>query len=141
MINTVPDRLTVLYDETCKLCRRARDWLAAEPTHLPIELMAAGSPAAIARFGVLPWRGKELIVVADDGRAWIGPSAFLVALWSTRRWRSWSFVLSGDTFGPLAERFFRMVSARRGRIGALLRDPDCAWCEEPAARGQQHPQP
>lgn len=127
-------QLTVLYDENCPLCRRARNWLASEPTHVPLELLAAGSSAALDRFGSLGLSGRELVVVADDGRAWVGPAAFLVAMWSTRRWRAWSFVMSSRAFAPLAERFFRMVSANRGRIGALLREPDCAWCEAPGPR-------
>lgn len=131
---TIPGSVTVLYDETCIVCRRARDWLAGEPTHVPLHLLAAGSPAARERFGELPWRGKELVVVADDGRTWVGPAAFLTAMWCTRRYRAWSYRLSGPALAPLAERFFRAVSARRRRLGALLRDPECAWCEVPAER-------
>ena len=124
----------MLYDASCPLCRRARDWLAGESTYMPLELLAADSPTAVARYGELPWTGTELVVVADDGRTWIGPAAFVVAMWCTRRYRSWSFVLSGPTFAPLAERFFRIVSAKRGRLGALLKDPECAWCDMPADR-------
>lgn len=125
-----PQRLTVLYDEDCRLCRRARNWLAAEPAYIPLELIAAGSPAAIARFGPLGRTDGELVVIDDRGQAWVGPSAFLVAMWSTRRWRSWSYVMSSRAFVPLAERFFRLVSANRSRLGALLREPDCSWCEQ-----------
>ncbi len=124
-----PQRLTVLYDETCALCRRARDWLLGEPTYIELELLAAGSPAARERYGPLEWKGKELVAVAEDGRVWIGPSAFLIAMWSTRRWRAWSYRLSSPVFAPLAERFFKLVSAKRKQLGALLSsDPECDWC-------------
>ncbi|MBK7643357.1 MAG: DUF393 domain-containing protein [Planctomycetes bacterium] len=41
-------RLTVLYDAQCGLCRRARRWLEAQPAYVPLEFVAAGSPAARA---------------------------------------------------------------------------------------------
>jgi predicted DCC family thiol-disulfide oxidoreductase YuxK len=109
------DTLTVLYDERCGVCRRARDWLMAQPTHVRLELLAAASPSARTRYGSVPWLGEELVVVADDGRVWAGPAAFLTCLWATRRYRPWSYRLAGESLAPLAERFFRMVSKRRGR--------------------------
>lgn len=125
-------RLTVLYDETCAFCRRCRDWLLAQPCFVEVELLAAGSPAARARYGTLPWLGRELIVVDDRGRGWIGPGAFLTCLWATVRYRPWAYRLSGPTLAPLAERFFRHISKRRDRWGAWLDrdDPDCSWCDE-----------
>jgi predicted DCC family thiol-disulfide oxidoreductase YuxK len=127
--------LTVLYDERCAVCRRARDWLLTEPTHLPVELLAAGSPAARARFGLVPWRGAELVVIADTGEVWAGPAAFLTAMWATVRWRSWSYRLSGRHLAPLAERFFRLISHHRKRVNALLSEPECTWCESPTHVG------
>lgn len=116
---------TVVYDESCALCERCAHWLAWQPRYVEVAFLAAGSPAARERFGGLPWLGSDLVVVADDGRTWIGPAAFLVCLWTTRRWRSWSFILSGPAFAPLAERFFHMVSARRGRLSFLVGPPKC----------------
>src|ERR671915_492668 len=87
-------KLTVLYDETCSFCRRCRDWLLAQPCFLEVELLAAGSPLAKARYGSLPWLGKELVAVDDSGRVWIGPAAFLTSLWATRRYRAWAYRLS-----------------------------------------------
>jgi predicted DCC family thiol-disulfide oxidoreductase YuxK len=130
----MPTRLTVVYDETCALCRRCRDWLATEPLEIELELLAAGSPAAQDRYGTLPWLGQELVVVADDGRAWVGPAAFLTCLWATRRWRPWSYRLAGPAFAPLAERFFHAVSANRRRLGGMLESPECEWCARPGQR-------
>jgi predicted DCC family thiol-disulfide oxidoreductase YuxK len=121
--------LTILYDENCALCRRCRDWLAGQPSHVEIELLAAGSPAARSRYGRVPWLGEELVVVDQEGRAWIGPAAFLICLWATVRYRPWSFRLSGPTFAPLAERFFHIVSSRRARFS----HPDDSWCDNPGA--------
>lgn len=137
-MNHTVTRLTVLYDETCALCLRSRDWLAGQPTLVDVELMPSGSAEARRRFAGLPL-GQELVVVAQDGRAWVGPAAFLTCLWATRRYRGWSYRLSGDTFAPLAERFFDLVSKRRKDIGRWLGSgPDCEACrpglvEPPAA--------
>jgi predicted DCC family thiol-disulfide oxidoreductase YuxK len=129
------DRLTIVYDEQCAVCRRARDWLLTQPTYVPIELLAAGSPAARARFGGLPWLGKDLVAADDTGNVWVGPAAFITALWATRRYRSWSFRLSGVRFAPLAESFFRMVSSRRHRWSRFLADDEeeCSWCQNRAS--------
>ncbi|MGH8927732.1 MAG: DCC1-like thiol-disulfide oxidoreductase family protein [Acidimicrobiia bacterium] len=122
--------LTVVYDETCALCRRARDWLLAQPCYLPIEVLAAGSPAAQARFGGVPWLGRELVVADDLGNTWVGPAAFLTCLWATRRYRAWSYRLSGTALAPLAERFFYVLSKQRRRFGAYVgEDIECSWCE------------
>lgn len=117
---TAPGALTVAYDADCELCRRCRDWLARQPTFLPVRLVPADDPA-LPR---LP-RG-ELVVLADTGEAWAGPQAFLMCLWATREYRSWSYRLSGPAFAPLARRFFTSLSERRGTLSGLLFGPDCA---------------
>jgi hypothetical protein len=98
---------------------------------VPLELIAAGSPAAMGRFKGLPWLGKELMAADDQGNVWVGPAAFLTALWATRRYRGWSFRMSGERLAPLAESFFRMVSARRHRWARFLDDDEeeCSWCQ------------
>lgn len=119
-VPTGPLRLVVVYDETCALCRKAREWLLTQTTFIPLELLAAGSSEARHRYGSLPWLGEELVVVDQDGRAWIGPAAFLMAMWATHRYRHWSYRLSGPAFAPLAEQFFHRISSKRRRIGAVL---------------------
>ena len=121
--------LTVLYDEHCALCRTCRDWLATQRTYVPLELLAAGSPAAKRRYRGMPWLGDELVVVNEEGHAWIGPAAFVAVLWATRRYRSWSYRMSGPAFAPLAERFFRAISKRRARFSNYLDAEECSWCE------------
>jgi predicted DCC family thiol-disulfide oxidoreductase YuxK len=124
-------QLTIVYDEHCAVCRRARDWLLTQPTHVPLELIAAGSPAAMSRFDEVRWLGKELVAADDEGNVWIGPAAFLTALWATRRYRGWSYRMSSERLAPLAESFFRVVSARRHRWSRFLDDDEeeCSWCQ------------
>jgi predicted DCC family thiol-disulfide oxidoreductase YuxK len=120
-----PERLTVLYDEQCALCRRCRHWLEHQSTYVPLDFLAAGTPAARERYGEVPWLGAELVVVSEAGDLWVGPAAFLVALWATVDYRRWSYRLSGRALAPLAERFFHLISSNRKRIGAMVGSRDC----------------
>jgi predicted DCC family thiol-disulfide oxidoreductase YuxK len=117
--------LTILYDGTCALCVRCRDFLAASATYVPFELLSSQSPGARERFGDVPWLGEELVVVSDEGDVWIGPAAFLVCLWALREWREWSYRLSGETLAPLAERFFVALSSNRRSIAKVLGPVRC----------------
>jgi predicted DCC family thiol-disulfide oxidoreductase YuxK len=121
----VPRSITVVYDETCELCRHARRWLEGQKTYVPLQFAAAQDPDTKARYGAVPWLGEELVVVADDGRVWVGPAAFITAMWATKRYRNWSYRLSGDTFSGLARHVFHTVTAERGRISGLLRHHSC----------------
>lgn len=127
-----PKSLTILYDESCGLCRRAKDWLLTQPCRLPVELLPAGAPAVRSRYAAVePWLGRELVVVDDRGRAWVGPPAFLMCLWATARYRSASHSLARPSRAPLAERFFRLVSDKRSRFswGKPPEPDDCSWCD------------
>jgi predicted DCC family thiol-disulfide oxidoreductase YuxK len=125
--------LTVVYDETCALCHRCRHWLEMQPTLVELEFVAAGSEEARRRYGGLPWLGAELVVASAAGEVWVGPAAFLMALWATEEFRPWSYRLSGRHFAPLAEWFFRTVSSKRRYLGFLGRD------ECPDGKCQRHP--
>lgn len=126
--------LTILYDESCALCRRCRDWLLTQPCLVPVRLLPAGSPEARSRYASMePWLGKELVVVDDRGNAWVGPAAFVLCLWATAKYRSASYVLARPSLAPLAERFFVFVSKRRDRFARWVDDSEpeteCSWCD------------
>ena len=122
--------LTVLYDDRCAFCLRCKEWLEGQPCFVPVELLPARSEAAARRFPDVQHRGQELIVADDAGRVWVGPPAYLMCMWATARYRSWSYALSQPALAPLATRFFLWVSGRRARWSAWLHrdDPDCPWC-------------
>ena len=119
------NRLTVVYDGACALCVRCRDFLATSRTLVPIELLSCQSREARERYGNVPWLGEELVVVSDEGDVWIGPAAFLVAMWALADYREWSYRLSGPALAPLAERFFVAISSQRRRIASFLTKPRC----------------
>lgn len=129
-----PEKLTVLYDDTCAVCRRARDWLLTQPCLVQVEIIPARSDEARRRFGELPWAGRELVVGDERGRLWIGPAAFITCLWATVRYRGWAYRLSTPRLAPLAERFFMFISKRRDRWSAWIGrdDPGCSWCQQVA---------
>ena len=121
-----PAWLTVLYDEQCAFCRQCRTWLESERTLVPLSFLAAGSAEAVSRYGTLPWRGVELVVISDRGEAWIGPAAFLMCLWATEDHRHLAHVLAGRTLAPLAEMALAFVSHRRRHLARLARRRECA---------------
>lgn len=125
-----PRKLTVLFDETCAVCRRCQHWLARQPSYVELELVAAGSAEAHARFGRVPGLGSELVVVSETGQAWVGPPAFLMCLWALRDWRQWSYRLSSPSLARHAERFFVSLSRHRGAFqpGASCADDACTHC-------------
>ncbi len=128
----IPTRLSVVYDERCALCRRCRDWLMQQRCLIHVELLPAGSEQARLRYGTLPWLGSELVVADEHGHVWIGPAGFLMCLWATARYRSWSYRLSAPALAPLAERFFKHVSRRRGTWSRWMepQSDECTWCEQ-----------
>jgi predicted DCC family thiol-disulfide oxidoreductase YuxK len=118
-------RMTVLYDASCALCIRCRDFLATHATYVELELLSCQSREARERYGAVPWLGEELVVASDEGDVWIGPAAFLVCLWALADYREWSYRLSGPELAPLAKRFFALVSSRRKRLAAFLGPVHC----------------
>jgi predicted DCC family thiol-disulfide oxidoreductase YuxK len=119
------NKLTVLYDDSCALCIRCRDWLSTQSAFVELELLPSFSPDARRRFGAVPWLGEELVVVSDEGDVWVGAAAFIVCLWALVEWRPWSYRLSGPSFAHLAERFFHALSSNRRTIAAFLSPDDC----------------
>ena len=123
-----PRRLVVVYDDECDLCKRCSTWLRWQTTFVPLELLPVSAARQEPRYAAVPWLGAELVVVDERGRIWVGAAAFIVCLWATKDWRSWSYRLSGPAFAPMAERFFHAISDHRGRISAFLgpTPDDCA---------------
>lgn len=134
-------RLTVLYDAECPLCVRCKSWMQRQPALVELEFLASQSAAARARYGAVRWMGEELVVVSDGGDVWIGASAFIMCLWALYDWREWSVRLSGTTFAPLAEGFFKFISGRRQWIGSFLRGRQCdaGVCDHRADASRQAP--
>ena len=115
-------RLTVLYDPECELCRRARRWLDDQPSHVQLEFVPAGTPAAAERFPELDPKGtlKQITVVADDGRVWRGDGAWIMCLWALRAHRRRAQQFAGPALRPFVRGFVKQVADKRYRISSWL---------------------
>ena len=109
--------LHVLYDPDCELCRRCRDWLAAQPKYLGMGFLAQGSDEAAAKFPALaPGPGeqvRDLIVVADTGEVYRNTDAWIMCFYALREYRPLSLRLAHPMLRPLARRAYEMVSRNR----------------------------
>ncbi len=115
----------VFYDALCPVCVRCAGWLERSSQHVPLALLDCRSVIARARYGQLPWLGRELVVVSDRGEVWYGPRAFLVCMWALRGWRGLALLLSSELLLPLGEVFFRFVSDHRGSFAFLVGASPC----------------
>jgi predicted DCC family thiol-disulfide oxidoreductase YuxK len=120
--------LTVLHDERCPLCRRLTAWLGRQPTVVPVELLAAGSPEARTRFPLLDHRRttRVLTVVASDGAVYEGERAWLVCGWSLPSWKPVTEHLGGGIRLGLVGLATRVVDGYRHRL--IARSEGCAHC-------------
>jgi predicted DCC family thiol-disulfide oxidoreductase YuxK len=116
-----PRFLTLLFDETCPLCRTLKSFLAGRKPIVPIELVAVGSPAAIAKFPLLDQvRAREILTVIDDsGLVYEADAAWLMCGWAIPGLRSTAEHLST----PLRRKVFRHSVAVVNRVRLLGRDP------------------
>jgi predicted DCC family thiol-disulfide oxidoreductase YuxK len=125
-------RLTVVYDPDGAFCAWCRAWLEHQPLLVPVRFSPVGGPEAVARLGVLG-TGAELVVVAEDGRAWTGAAAFVMCLWATARHRDLASALRLPVARMGAEAFFHAVSAHHGVLDRLLdRTPTAHACSQVA---------
>ena len=114
--------LTVLYDPSCPLCRKAAWWLNDQPKYVPVVFCAAGSPAARQAFPGIDHDAtrNQLTVIGDGGEVYYDERGWLMCLWATRKHRATA--LRFGTPGGLesAKRFVLWVSRHRRTIGNLV---------------------
>ena len=117
------ERLYVLYDARCGLCRWSRIWLQSQPKFLDLEFIPADSDQAKAWFPGLAASGspEELIVVSDEGHVYRESSAWIMCLYALTEYREWSIRLARPSLLPLARRAFSVLSKHRGPISKALR--------------------
>lgn len=111
--------LRVLYDDECSFCVRCREAFVGYEAIVPIRFVPLRSPEARA-LGRIPGGGRELVVVADTGAYWIGPSAFLTCLWSFDETRGFASLLALPLLRGVGAWFFRFVSRNRGALSSLF---------------------
>ena len=114
--------LTIFYDARCGLCAKFRAWLEAQPKRVAVEFIPFDSAEASLRFPNLLALGadRDVVVLADDGRWWQGPAAWLTCLWTTFEYRAWSFRLAAPVFQPLVKKAVHLQSENRLTISRLF---------------------
>lgn len=140
MAHSVPNGLTVVFDDRCNLCQRCGDWLGRQAQLVPISFVAASDPVVREWIGDLAPVGDELVVVGDTGEFWVGPDAFVTCLWALRDYRSLARKLQLPGFRGMAKQMFHGLSTGRGVISTVIGppagDPLCpdGACSVPVAR-------
>ena len=116
------ERLYVLYDARCGLCRWSRIWLQSQPKFLDLEFVAANSDQAKAWFPSLAASTvpEELIVVSDEGYVYREGSAWIMCLYALTEYREWSIRLAQPALLPLARKAFSLLSKHRGPISKIF---------------------
>ena len=114
--------LTVLYDAQCGLCRRFKDWLAAQAPApdgqggvVRTRFVAAGSADARALYPELDHAAtlREVTVIADDGSVYVGDRAWIVCLWTTFEHRRTAIRLATPAMRPVARAMVQAVAGLR----------------------------
>ncbi|HVD04951.1 MAG TPA: DCC1-like thiol-disulfide oxidoreductase family protein [Gemmatimonadaceae bacterium] len=115
--------LTVLYDAGCELCCAASDWLAAQPTHIPVNLIAAGSDEARVRFPGLDHAATmgQLTAIGDEGEVYHDDKAWVVSLWATRQYRAWAAGLAAPGARRLTRGATSWIARHRAALGPVAR--------------------
>jgi predicted DCC family thiol-disulfide oxidoreductase YuxK len=128
--------LLVLYDSACPFCARCREWLEAREHEVPLAFLCCRTRGARERYGRIEGLGRELVVVDEHGRYWIGPEAFLVCGWALSAWRWLALLGASALFGWIAKPLFRWISDNRGALGGWIGAPPCTGehCGLPPAR-------
>ena len=111
-------KLTVIFDGDCVLCRRSVRWLANRQTYVEIATVPAEHTETKAAHGHIPGYGDNMVVVADDGRVWVGPpDAYLAVMWAIRGTRALSYLLSAPVLKGLTTIAIRLITRNRHLIG------------------------
>jgi predicted DCC family thiol-disulfide oxidoreductase YuxK len=130
--------LTVLYDAQCGLCRRFKDWLAAQRPGpngkggvVQLRFVAAGSADARALYPGLDHAAtlREVTVVADDGSVYVGDRAWIVCLWSTWEHRHTAVRLASPAMRPVARAMVQAAAGLRRLSGGDYADRCDGECD------------
>lgn len=135
-------QLVVLYDAQCGLCRRFKEWLAAQKPAgngmgglVRLGFVAAGSTEARRLYPALDHTAtlREVTVVADDGAVYVGDRAWIVCLWATWEHRATAVRLSSPAMRPVARAMVQAAAGLRNwnleRVGGDYADGCDGQCD------------
>ena len=120
------EKIYVLYDPKCEICRRLKDWILVQRSWIGIAVIAAGSDKAKRLFPELDQiAGKEdLAVISDDGSVYLNNHAWIMVLYAMVEYRDWAARLTHPLLMPLARQAFAALSKNRHTLSRWLSAED-----------------
>ena len=102
------EKLTVLYDPRCAVCRHASQWLKRQVQVVRLELLPAGSYEALQKFPKINHEATfdDVHAIDNHGGVYIGSKAWLMILWCLDTYRSLSIRLAAPKY---ANQIFNIV--------------------------------
>lgn len=109
------EKLYVLYDPRCELCRRLKEWLLAQRSWIGLCVVAAGSAQAQQLFPELDRLAStdDLVVISEAGEVYKNDNAWIMALYALEEYREWAYRLAHPLLLPLARQAFAAISRNR----------------------------
>jgi predicted DCC family thiol-disulfide oxidoreductase YuxK len=119
-------KLYVLYDPKCELCRRLKDWILVQRSWIGLAVLEAGSDKARRLFPELERiAGKDdLAVVSDEGAVYLNDRAWIMVLYAMVEYRDWAARLTHPVLMPLARQAFAALSKNRHYLSSWLSQDD-----------------
>jgi predicted DCC family thiol-disulfide oxidoreductase YuxK len=116
------EKLYVLYDPRCELCRRLKDWLLVQRSWLGLCLIPACAEKAKEMFPELRQfaAASDLAVISDEGQIYLNNNAWIMALYALEEYRGCAYQLAHPLLLPLARQAFATISRNRYTISRWL---------------------
>ena len=120
------EKLYVLYDPRCELCRRLKDWLLVQRSWLGLSMVPAGSEKAKKMFPELDQIAtcNDLAVISDEGQVYLNDRAWIMVMYALEEYRDWASRLAHPLLMPLARQAFSALSRNRRLISHWLSATD-----------------
>jgi len=120
------EKLYVLYDPRCELCRRLKDWLLVQRSWLGLSMVPAGSEKAKKMFPELDQIAtcNDLAVISDEGQVYLNDRAWIMVMYALEEYRDWASRLAHPLLMPLARQAFSALSRNRRIISRWLNATD-----------------
>jgi predicted DCC family thiol-disulfide oxidoreductase YuxK len=119
-------KLYVLYDPKCEICRRLKDWILVQRSWIGIAVLEAGSKKARRLFPELEQIATQddLAVISDEGAVYLNNHAWIMVLYAMVEYRDWAARLTHPLLAPLARQAFAALSKNRHRLSSWLSTED-----------------
>jgi predicted DCC family thiol-disulfide oxidoreductase YuxK len=120
------EKLYVLYDPNCEICRRLKDWILVQRSWIGIAVIAAGSDKVKRLFPELDQivGNDDLAVISDDGAVYLNDRAWIMVLYAMVEYRDWATRLTHPLLMPLARQAFAALSKNRHTLSRWLSSED-----------------